>query len=72
MEKNIENLASKKRENVNAYWQVVTEKYPDAVFDFWYSTGELHFYKCLEDKRNGADVCSCYKEDGVFVFHDDF
>ena len=62
----------KKKENINNYWEAVTAKYPDAVFDFWYSAGELHFYKSLEDKRNGADVCSCLKTDGVYVFKEDF
>lgn len=62
----------KKRENVNAYWEAVTNKYPDAVFEFWYSSGELHFYKNPTSKANGEDVCSCYKVDGMFTFKEDF
>lgn len=30
--------------NVNAFWEYVRSKYPDARFDFWYSAGELHFF----------------------------
>ena len=63
----------KKRENINEYWSAVKEKYPDAVFDFWYHSGELHFYKNYADSINGNEVSSCWKNaDGFFCFNDEF
>ena len=54
--------------NVNEVWRAVQEKYPDAVFEYWFSTGELIFYK----HKNAENPSSCYVKDGKLTFTDDF
>lgn len=56
--------------NVNAYWEHVKSMYPDARFNFWYSIGELHFYRDGKAEANDPDgdyVSSCFKKDGKFT-----
>lgn len=52
--------------NVNAYWEYVKSVYPDAVFDFWYHTGELHFFANKEMEQRGC-AYGCIKKDGEFA-----
>ena len=59
------------RPNINAYWQYVKEHYPDAIFDFWYHNGELHFYANKEMEQNGYTY-GCIKKDGVFQILTEF
>ena len=54
------------RPNVNAYWDHVREIYPDARFDFWYSSGELHFYRNADAERLG-EKSSCFAKGGTLV-----
>lgn len=54
--------------NVNAYWGYVITKYPNAVFDFWYSTGELLFYPHAKAEH----PYSCIIKDGKFTILYDF
>jgi len=60
------------RPNVNAYWEYVKSVYPGAVFDFWYSNGELHFFPDADAERQGNGPYGCIKENGKFVIKTEF
>ena len=49
------------RENVNAFWDYVRDRFPDARFDFWYHVGELHFFPDGAAEKRG-EIWSCYKD----------
>jgi len=49
-------------ENINLYWDYVTTRYPDAQFDFFYRSGELHFWPDKESKDAGNSVWGCVRK----------
>ena len=57
-----------KKPNVNYYWQYIIERFPDAVFDFWYSSGELIFYT----SRLAENPSSCYMLNGKLTIEHSF
>ena len=52
-------------------WSRVIEKYPEAIFEYWFHTGELIFYKNKTAEDNLTPT-SCYMKDGKLTFTDDF
>ncbi len=60
------------RENINAFWAFVKEKYPDARFDFWYHTGELHFYPNGYTEEHFDHPFACIRKDGRLVIVYDY
>ena len=56
------------RADIIEYWNFVKSKYPNAVLDYWFGTGELIFYKTPERENPST----CYKKNGVMVIEDDF
>ena len=49
-------------ENVNTYWGHVTNLYPEAQFDFFYRSGELHFWPDKATKEAGGAAWGCIRK----------
>lgn len=58
--------------NINAMWDYVKERYPDARFDFWYRSGELHFWPTGEAEERGDYSYGCVVRDGEFTILTEF
>ena len=56
--------------NINLYWFVVREHFPDARFEFWCRAGELHFYPDGEAEARNGDVYACTRLGGEYVIFD--
>jgi len=54
--------------NVNEAWKYVRSVFPEAVFDYWYSHGELIFYRTPTAETPSA----CYMKDGKLTIEHDF
>ena len=52
--------------NINIYWDYVKTLYPDARFDFWYRSGELHFWPNGEAEANGESTWGCVADGDSF------
>ena len=57
---------------INAFWEYVKEKYPDARFSFWWSIGELDFYPNGEAEASDGTQYCCIKENDEYIIKTDF
>lgn len=51
---------------INAMWDFVKERYPDARFSFWYRIGELQFWPTGKSEEEGDDVYACVVRNGKY------
>lgn len=60
------------RVNLNGLWNYVKERFPDARFCFWFSSGELIFYPDGNAEANNEREHSCFKQNGKTVIVEHF
>lgn len=58
--------------NVNFFWEHVKATYPDARFDFWFNTGELHFYKDGKHETSDKEPWACIWRNGKYEILEEF